>query len=317
MPIKQFQLLFIFLLSAILSYGQDQSIYQQELNRLANTTWVAKNPTYDDTLTYSAKSYKYQFEKGIHQEHLKVIIYADMNTIGEQKVWEGYQLWDAAQQYMKYHSIGVAGQIVNGIIEFKDSLWVNHFTATNYDGTEGVYKDESYHTAEKIISKSYMQTPNGEWVLQQELIFQLAPKKELKEGRVTSIGGIFFKSKNPALLKAWYAKHLGFDTDEWGTNFEWRQTTNQQIKGFTQWGPFIESTKYFAPSDKAYMLNYRVDNLDRLLKKLKANNVKILDKVETVEYGKFVHILDLEGNKIQLWEPVDKEYDKIVKARTY
>lgn len=134
--------------------------------------------------------------------------------------------------------------------------------------------------------------------------------------KVTGIGGIFFTCKDPDKVKAWYHKHLGLNVDKWGTNFEWRQGADSTKKGFTQWSPFTETTKYFEPSAKGFMINYRVENLEALLDELKKEGVTILDAIETVEYGKFVHILDIEGNKIQLWEPNDIEYDKIVDGRT-
>ena len=134
--------------------------------------------------------------------------------------------------------------------------------------------------------------------------------------RVTGIGGIFFKSKDPQQLKEWYKTHLGFDTDQWGTNFEWRQGADPSQKGFTQWSPFTETTEYFAPSQKDFMINYRVENIEALVAVLKQEGVTVLDEIEAFEYGKFVHILDGEGNKIELWEPNDVEYDKIVEGRT-
>lgn len=134
--------------------------------------------------------------------------------------------------------------------------------------------------------------------------------------RVTGVGGIFFKSRDPDKIKAWYKTHLGLDTDKYGTNFEWRQGADPTRKGFTQWSPFTETTKHFDPSTKDFMINYRVENLEALVAELRKEGVTILDEIETFEYGKFVHILDLEGNSIELWEPNDIEYDKIVDGRT-
>jgi predicted enzyme related to lactoylglutathione lyase len=134
--------------------------------------------------------------------------------------------------------------------------------------------------------------------------------------KVTGIGGVFFKCKNPDQVKEWYKNHLGLDTDEYGSSFEWRQSDDPSLKGFTQWSPFKESTTYFDPSAKDFMINYRVENLEALVQQLKQENVTVLDEIEVFEYGKFVHILDVEGNKIELWEPIDSEYDKIVKGRT-
>ena len=121
--------------------------------------------------------------------------------------------------------------------------------------------------------------------------------------KVTGIGGIFFKCKNPEEVKAWYNKHLGFKTDDYGAGFEWYEEPDPNKKGFTQWSPFKNDTKYFEPSTQAFMINYRVENLERLVEELKKEGVTILDKIESYSYGKFVHILDLEGNKIELWEP--------------
>lgn len=134
--------------------------------------------------------------------------------------------------------------------------------------------------------------------------------------KVTGIGGIFFKCKDPNQMKEWYKTNLGLDTDQYGTNFEWRHGEDSSKKGFTQWSPFSESTKYFEPSTKEFMINYRVENLELLVEELVKNGVTITDKIESFEYGKFVHILDIEGNKIELWEPNDIEYDKIVDGRT-
>lgn len=134
--------------------------------------------------------------------------------------------------------------------------------------------------------------------------------------RVTGIGGIFFKCKDPKGMKTWYKTHLGLDTDDYGTNFEWRQGDAPSRKGFTQWCPLANETAYFDPSVTNYMISYRVENIEELVEWLKAEGVKVLDSIETFEYGKFVHILDLEGNKVELWEPNDDEYDKLVVGRT-
>ncbi len=121
--------------------------------------------------------------------------------------------------------------------------------------------------------------------------------------KVTGIGGIFFKSKDPVATNEWYKTHLGFDVTPYGTSFEWLHTDDATKKGTTQWNPFKETTKYFEPSTKDFMINYRVDDLEALVEELKKENVTICDSIESYDYGKFVHILDNEGNKIQLWEP--------------
>lgn len=131
--------------------------------------------------------------------------------------------------------------------------------------------------------------------------------------RVTGIGGIFFKCKDPKKVREWYKQHLGLQTNQYGTVFEWKQATDSTQKGFTQWSPFAETTKYFDPSTRDYMINYRVADLEKLVAQLKIEGVTIADKIETVDYGKFVHIIDVEGNKVELWEPNDVAFDKLGK----
>lgn len=129
--------------------------------------------------------------------------------------------------------------------------------------------------------------------------------------RVTSIGGIFFKCKDPEKVKEWYSKHLGLNTDKYGAVFEWRQADEGTAKGYTVWSPFTENTKYFEPSEKEFMINYRVENIESLVENLKKEGVNVVDEIETYDYGKFVHIMDIEGNKIELWEPNDIEFEKL------
>ena len=139
---------------------------------------------------------------------------------------------------------------------------------------------------------------------------------ENDEPRITGVGGIFFKTEDPDKIKEWYKNNLGLNTDQWGTNFEWYQGSDSSKKGFTQWSPFNEESQHFAPSSKDFMINYRVVYLEKLVDKLKNNGVTILDSIESFEYGKFVHIMDNDGNKIELWEPNDAEYEKLVEGST-
>jgi predicted enzyme related to lactoylglutathione lyase len=136
-----------------------------------------------------------------------------------------------------------------------------------------------------------------------------AKEPELK--RVTGIGGIFFKCKDPKKMREWYSTHLGINTNQYGGVFEWYQGADSSKKGFTQWSPFSEKTHYFEPSTKDYMINYRVANLEALVKELKKENVTIADTMESYDYGKFIHIIDMEGNKLELWEPNDVVYEKM------
>lgn len=131
-----------------------------------------------------------------------------------------------------------------------------------------------------------------------------------KKGKVTGIGGVFFKSKDPGKTKEWYKKHLGLDTDQYGAMFRFRDVNDADKIGTLQWSVFPDDTKYFDPSDKQYMINYRVENIEALVEELKANGVNVVDEITSYDYGKFVHILDDENNKIELWEPVDEAFDK-------
>lgn len=129
--------------------------------------------------------------------------------------------------------------------------------------------------------------------------------------KVTGIGGVFFKCKDPKKIREWYETNLGLNTNKYGAVFEWRQGADSTRKGFTQWSPFNEKTTYFEPSTRDFMINYRVVDLEALIQQLKQNGVVVLDTIEAVEYGKFVHIMDIEGNKIELWEPNDLEFEKL------
>ena len=122
--------------------------------------------------------------------------------------------------------------------------------------------------------------------------------------KVTGIGGVFFFSDNPKETKEWYAKNLGFDVNEWGSvSFEYRDVNKPEEIIPLQWSPFKKGDEYFNPSQKDFMINYRVQNIEGLVSKLKENGVTILDDIAVYDYGKFVHIMDSEGNKIELWEP--------------
>jgi len=124
--------------------------------------------------------------------------------------------------------------------------------------------------------------------------------------KVTGIGGIFFYSDNPKETKEWYTKNLGIEINDWGSSsFESRNINRPDEIISLQWKPFKRGDKYFSPSKKDFMINYTVQNLEGLLNKLKENEVTILDSITSYDFGKFVHIMDTEGNKIELWEPVD------------
>ena len=141
-------------------------------------------------------------------------------------------------------------------------------------------------------------------------------QKKHNKKKITGIGGIFFKCEDPAKMKDWYGKNLGMITNEYGALFEFRKSDKPAEKGYLNWSPFKNDTEYFAPSDKDFMINYRVENIEELVAELEKNGVPVLDEIETYEYGKFVHILDPENNKIELWEPVDPPFTDMYKDKT-
>ena len=125
-----------------------------------------------------------------------------------------------------------------------------------------------------------------------------------KEPKVIGIGGILFKSKNPEKTKEWYQKNLGLPPDQWGTMFKSRDIDKPDQVNYLQWSPFDKKTDYFDPSKKEFMINYRVQNIEEFVKVLKDKEITVLDEITEYDgIGKFVHILDPEGNKIELWEP--------------
>lgn len=125
--------------------------------------------------------------------------------------------------------------------------------------------------------------------------------------KVTGIGGIFFKCEDAGGMREWYQKHLGFSGNQYGTVFEWRDAEKPEQKGSTVWNTFSKTTKYFEPSQKDFMINLRVENLEWLLGELKKEGIEQVGEMQAYEYGKFAHIMDPEGNKIELWEAADEQ----------
>jgi len=123
--------------------------------------------------------------------------------------------------------------------------------------------------------------------------------------RVTGIGGIFFKSAKPTEIMDWYSDNLGLAKNNYGSPFEFRNANNPDETNYLIWSPMMDSTQYFSPSEKEFMINYRVINIEGLVRNLKNSGVEILDSIVEYKYGKFVHIMDPDGHKIELWEPVD------------
>jgi predicted enzyme related to lactoylglutathione lyase len=122
--------------------------------------------------------------------------------------------------------------------------------------------------------------------------------------RVTGIGGVFFRSKDPAASKAWYRDRLGVPVSEDGhAMFEWRESDEPDRPGATVWAPFEADTDYFGESGQQWMVNYRVDDLAALLGQLQREGVEIVSRSEEQDFGKFAWIVDPDGNRIELWEP--------------
>ncbi len=126
--------------------------------------------------------------------------------------------------------------------------------------------------------------------------------------QVTGIGGIFLKFKNPAAMRDWYKDVLGMQTNDYGVLFEFNGDTST-TKGFLQLGTFEETSDYFGDANQQTMLNFRVDQLKEFKTELESNGVKIINEIASYSYGKFLHIEDPEGNRIELWEPIDNEFE--------
>ena len=127
-------------------------------------------------------------------------------------------------------------------------------------------------------------------------------QRKASMGRITGLGGVFFKADDPERLHAWYQNHLGMKREGGPVMFHWREKDRDQ-PGMTVWSLFAKDTKYFEPGKASFMLNYRVENLDALLETLRSQGVWVDDKRENSEFGKFAWIMDPEGNRIELWEP--------------
>ena len=122
--------------------------------------------------------------------------------------------------------------------------------------------------------------------------------------RVTGIGGIFFNGKDPVALRAWYKKHLGIDVQEWGgAAFTWTDGAGSPFMGTTAWSIGAADSNQFAPSTSPFMVNYRVEDLESLLRALREEGCQVLEKTDDSEYGKFGWVMDPEGNKVELWQP--------------
>ncbi|AOW09686.1 VOC family protein [Flavobacterium gilvum] len=128
---------------------------------------------------------------------------------------------------------------------------------------------------------------------------------DYKTPKVTGIGGVFFFSDDPKQTRKWYGENLGLEINDYGSTFESRDINKPEKINILEWSPFQKDSTYFSPSKKEFMINYRVQNIEGLVEKLKENGVVVVDEIQSFDYGKFVHIMDPEGNKIELWEPAE------------
>lgn len=139
---------------------------------------------------------------------------------------------------------------------------------------------------------------------------ELTRKEEADAGRVTGLGGLFFRSADPAATLNWYRTHLGIDSADWGGfAFQWREEEDPEEVGYTVWGAFPVDTDYFSPSDESFMVNFRVANLEALVEALRTEGVEVVGDIQAHPNGKFAWILDPDGRKIELWEPVPSSED--------
>jgi predicted enzyme related to lactoylglutathione lyase len=128
---------------------------------------------------------------------------------------------------------------------------------------------------------------------------------EATMAKVTGIGGVFFKSRNDsAALAAWYQKHLGMTLESFGGAILRWPDDKAEDNGLTVWHIAEKESQWFSPSDSAFMINYRVDNLGEMIAQLRADGVEVIRGPESHENGKFAWVMDPEGNKVELWEPM-------------
>jgi len=129
----------------------------------------------------------------------------------------------------------------------------------------------------------------------------------LPSERVTGIGGVFLKSKDPDALRAWYRDHLGVAVEPYGgATFLWKDDQRgegEEVEGSTTWSVFDDASDYFDPSPARFMINYRVTSLDRMLEQLRAAGATVDDRIQEMEYGRFGWAMDPDGNRFELWEP--------------
>ncbi len=128
-------------------------------------------------------------------------------------------------------------------------------------------------------------------------------KRKTDRAGADGLGGVFFRCQDPEATKQWYAQHLGLAVDEWGSVFRWRKDDQPEEKAWTQWSPFKADTEYFGDRDQQFMINYRVDDLIKVIDQMREAGVEIVGDIIEESYGKFAHVVDHDGRRIELWEP--------------
>ena len=225
--------------------------------------------------------------------------------------WDNKKEFDG-QKFANHHSAHLQSLRKQGIIQFGarySDKGIIFIAAMGLENAKHIVNSDS-----AVIGQMFTATINELNVFYEYKTEQTTSTK-IKSGKVTGIGGVFFKSKDTKALNNWYYNNLGLVPNDYGSMFEWRDSDDKTI-AYTQWSPFSKKTKYFQPSKNDYMINYRVDNMEELLKKLKTNNVIVLDTIESYDYGKFLHILDCDSNKVELWEPIDGSFTKLYQGKT-
>jgi predicted enzyme related to lactoylglutathione lyase len=239
------------------------------------------------------------------------------NCTADYLLIENGEVWDLPKELEYYHLKSGTKTTRKDKFQFRNVKVYGNIGYAVYDLQSDIIENgilKNYHWNESVMFRKL----NNQWkialihstpakgrpALMQVAIDDTTPK-------VTGIGGIFFGSKDPKMAKDWYGQNLGLAISPYGSPFEFRNANRPDEINYLIWEPFNPGKGFFKPSEKEFMINYRVQHIDDLLVKLKASNVRILDSVEKVDYGKFVHIMDPEGNKIELWEPVDSVFTKM------
>ena len=132
------------------------------------------------------------------------------------------------------------------------------------------------------------------------------------KGRIIGIGGVFWKTKNTDQTKDWYTKNLGLKTNQWGASFVNRKVSDPQEYAFLQWSLFGNDSDYFGDKGQQFMINYRVENIEGIVADFKEKGFTVCKEIESYEYGKFVHVEDIDGLRMELWEPIDKVFDEML-----